>query len=365
MEQAIGETIRLLRKQKNMTQEALACDVGVSIAAVSKWESGKSCPDIALLPAIARRLETSIDNLFAFSTALAPDALERIFTQCAEAFDKGPFIEAYALCESYLSRYPNDIALKLHLGTLIPMYVSGAPKEEEQAYLEAALALCRPAAFSCDPTLRAVAQRMLTAIYLKSGKIDLAEEQLRACTDGLDGEVDPTLAVIFVKKGETEKAEELYERCLFRGVYGCQTALLGLAGIARKAGRAERFLRYQEGILRIAELFELGNMPGMQLNAYLSLVQYYKEQLQEDALVDALAGFVDCAAAWNQEPDFLNHTYFSHIKAAGTAISHTTAMKAAFLEQAKELRGCPFFETNPRFQALVERLARQADLMEL
>ncbi len=363
MEQAIGQTIRLLRKQKNMTQEALACDLGVSIAAVSKWESGKSYPDIALLPAIARRLETSIDNLFAFSTALAPDELERIFTQCAEAFDKGPFAQAYALCESYLNRYPNDIALKLHLGTLISMYVSGAPKEEEQAYLEAALALCRPAASSNDPKLRAVAQRMLTAIYLKSGKLDLAEEQLRACTDGLDGEVDPTLAVIYLKRGETEKAEEIYQRCLFRGVHGCQTALLGLAGIARTACHAERFLRYQEGILRIAELFELGNMPGMQLNAYLSLVQYYKEQRQEDALVDALKGFVDCAAAWNQDPDFYNHAYFSHIKATGTAISHTTAMKTAFLELAKDLRECGLFENCSRFQALVQRLEQHAASM--
>ena len=364
MEQAIGETIRLLRKQKNMTQEALAYDLGVSIAAVSKWESGKSCPDIALLPAIARRLETSIDNLFAFSTALAPDELERIFTQCAEAFDKGPFAEAYALCESYLSRYPNDIALKLHIGTLIPLYVSGAPKEETQAYLEIAIALCRPAASSNDPKLHALARRMLATIYVKSGKLDLAEEQLRASMEGLEGEIDPTLAVIFFKKGETEKAEELYERCLLRGVHGCQTALHGLAGIAKAAGHAERFLAYQNAVLRIAELFGLENLPGMQMNAYLSLVQYYKEQLQEDALVDALAGFIDCAAAWREAPDFSKSAYFPHIQTAGAAIAHTNAMKNAFLELAGELRGCTLFETNPRFQALVEQLVRQAESVE-
>ena len=252
LELSIGQVIRQLRKQQNMTQEELAHAVGVSIAAVSKWESGKSYPDITLLPSIAWQLQTSVDHLFGFAAEIAPEELERIFTQCSAAFDKGSFEHGYALCREYLDRYPNDIALKLHIGTLIPMYISGAPKEEEQEYLKAALELCKPAVSSNDPKLRAVALRMLTTIYLRSGKLDLAEEQLRACMDGLDGEVDPTLAVIYLKKGETEKAEDIYQRCLFRGVYGCQTALLGLAGIARAAGHTERLLRYQKGVLSIA-----------------------------------------------------------------------------------------------------------------
>lgn len=364
MELSIGQVVKQLRKQRNMTQEELAHAVGVSIAAVSKWESGKSYPDITLLPSIARQLETSVDGLFGFTAALDPEELERIFTECAVVFDKASFEQGYAVCREYLDRYPNDIALKLHIGTLIPMYISGAPKEEEQAYLIAALELCKPAAISNDSKLRAVAQRMLAAIYLRRGRLDLAEEQLRACTDGLEGEVDPTLAAIYFKKGETEKAEDIYQRCLFRGVHGCQTALLGLAGIARTAGRTEQFLRYQNSILHIADLFELENMPGMQLNVYLSLVQHYKEQQQEEAMVNALAGFVDCAGAWNQEPDFSNSAYFGHMNTAGSAISHTTAMKNAFLEFAKELRDSAFFKKNLRFHALVEQLERRAFLME-
>ena len=39
---AIGENIRRSRKQKGMTQEALAQVLGVSAQAVSKWETGVS-----------------------------------------------------------------------------------------------------------------------------------------------------------------------------------------------------------------------------------------------------------------------------------------------------------------------------------
>ena len=46
----LGTQIALLRKNHSITQEALAQRLGVTNQAVSKWESGQSCPDIALLP---------------------------------------------------------------------------------------------------------------------------------------------------------------------------------------------------------------------------------------------------------------------------------------------------------------------------
>lgn len=38
----LGKTILELRKQKNVTQEDLASELGVTAAAVSKWEHGVS-----------------------------------------------------------------------------------------------------------------------------------------------------------------------------------------------------------------------------------------------------------------------------------------------------------------------------------
>lgn len=42
MENRIAEQIRFYRKQKGLTQEQLAEAMGVSVAAVSKWEQGVS-----------------------------------------------------------------------------------------------------------------------------------------------------------------------------------------------------------------------------------------------------------------------------------------------------------------------------------
>lgn len=59
----VGEQITLLRKAKGLTQSELGERVGVSFQAVSKWERGETLPDVAVLPDLAKVLETSIDYI--------------------------------------------------------------------------------------------------------------------------------------------------------------------------------------------------------------------------------------------------------------------------------------------------------------
>jgi len=74
--QILSERILSLRKEKGLTQEALAGQLGVSFQAVSKWENGQSCPDIALLPLLAEVFEVSVDSLFGRQAPEVPPALE-------------------------------------------------------------------------------------------------------------------------------------------------------------------------------------------------------------------------------------------------------------------------------------------------
>lgn len=63
MSETLGKRIASLRKKADMTQEELAEKLEVSPQAVSKWENDMSCPDIMLLPAIARLFDVSTDTL--------------------------------------------------------------------------------------------------------------------------------------------------------------------------------------------------------------------------------------------------------------------------------------------------------------
>ena len=63
MEMTIGKRIAALRREKGMKQDDLAQMLGVSSQAVSKWENDQSCPDISLLPQLAKILGVSVDEL--------------------------------------------------------------------------------------------------------------------------------------------------------------------------------------------------------------------------------------------------------------------------------------------------------------
>lgn len=60
----LGKQIAYYRKQKELTQDALAKQLNISNQAVSKWESNQSYPDITLLVQLADIFEISLDQLF-------------------------------------------------------------------------------------------------------------------------------------------------------------------------------------------------------------------------------------------------------------------------------------------------------------
>ena len=63
MENTLGKRIAALRREKGMKQEELSELLGVSPQAISKWENDQTCPDISLLPTLAKTFGISVDEL--------------------------------------------------------------------------------------------------------------------------------------------------------------------------------------------------------------------------------------------------------------------------------------------------------------
>ena len=68
----IGEKIREKRRERELTQEELANMLGVTKAAVSKWENAESYPDITMLPQIAQLFHITMDELFDYTLEYKP-----------------------------------------------------------------------------------------------------------------------------------------------------------------------------------------------------------------------------------------------------------------------------------------------------
>ena len=60
----LGINIRKMRLERGMTQRQLAYRLRVSVQAVSKWERGKTYPDVTMLLPIADMFGVTLDKLF-------------------------------------------------------------------------------------------------------------------------------------------------------------------------------------------------------------------------------------------------------------------------------------------------------------
>ena len=89
----INETIRQRRIERNLTQEQVANYLGVTAPAVNKWEKGTSYPDITILPALARILETDSNTLLSFKEELTEQEIAIFLNTLSEMLEKDGFLK--------------------------------------------------------------------------------------------------------------------------------------------------------------------------------------------------------------------------------------------------------------------------------
>jgi transcriptional regulator with XRE-family HTH domain len=91
MQLKLGDNIKRLRKAKEMTQENLAKLLNISSAAVSKWESNDSYPDITMIIPLAQIFEISIDELMDYNKTKVEAQIQYIISKYHELSKIGKF----------------------------------------------------------------------------------------------------------------------------------------------------------------------------------------------------------------------------------------------------------------------------------
>lgn len=170
MELNIGNIIKELRKEKQLTQEQLAERLGISFQAVSKWENNIALPDITLVPKIAQVLGVTTDKLFSYNQQDIHSEIDDICNNAYKFRESNP-AKSREILEEGLKKYPgNDILLNNLL------YVMNYSKEP-------------------DATIK-LASKLITATTLSDVKYDALR----------------FLAYAYNAKGDTESAVSALEQ---------------------------------------------------------------------------------------------------------------------------------------------------------
>ncbi len=93
MKLKLGENLRRLRKERELTQEQFADAIGVSFQAVSRWENGTAYPDMELLPALSSFFGVSVDTLLGCPEAEKEEQATALLDDLKKAACEVPFDE--------------------------------------------------------------------------------------------------------------------------------------------------------------------------------------------------------------------------------------------------------------------------------
>lgn len=174
MELNIGSNIKKLRLDKGLTQEQLADILGISPAAVSKWEAKNTYPDITNLIPLAQVFNVSLDELLQYDENKIRAQIENILLDYRNLRVEGKHIEATALIASARQNYPNDFQIMGKYIEDISCHTQSLTEKKEEI-----IVLCNCILDNCKlDKIRYTAMQVKAKVLHMSGNTDAAIELL-------------------------------------------------------------------------------------------------------------------------------------------------------------------------------------------
>ena len=297
MEIKLGPRIASLRKSKSMTQEQLALALGVSPPAVSKWETGASCPDIALLCPLARALGTNVDTLLQFEETLTEEQIDARLNEIVETARNHGYEAADGMVQSLLHTYPSSIPLKSRAVTLFDLFAMLFPAQPQQikdGWIKQKKQLLEDVRASGAAAFWQAAVSHLASITIVEGELEKAESLLKELPQH---STDSTSiwAMLYLKKGEAPQALEVIQKRLYvltRQVQSFLTQMMNPEMTPDTARTLELCVIYRQ----LEELLGVGN--GMSPGFFA-----YQRAGKDQQALDSMIQFVDAIAGTVQKPN--------------------------------------------------------------
>ena len=127
MTNRLAENIRVLRKERSLTQEQLAEVLGVTTGAVYKWEAKLSQPELNMVMELADFFDTSVDVLLGYE--MKDNHLEKSVERLKQ-YRHEKNMDGLAEAEKSLKKYPNNFDIVYNSATLYRAF--GIEKKDER-----------------------------------------------------------------------------------------------------------------------------------------------------------------------------------------------------------------------------------------
>ncbi len=138
----IAENIRLLRKEKGLTQEALASMLNITSQSVSKWEREEGFPDILILPLLANCLGVTVDALLGNDKQIIEDRINGYVESFIGSSLNSNKDEALHIAQKAYDEFPYDYRVVMLYVTALRIYSPDDSEEMIKDLCESVLKNC-------------------------------------------------------------------------------------------------------------------------------------------------------------------------------------------------------------------------------
>jgi len=110
-----GNKFKILRKNRNLTQEEIAEILGVTFQAISKWETDSAMPDISMLPIIANFFEVTTDELLGVDITRVKQKIDKYEKEINQLYNNWKLDDGIKLAKQILIEFPNNYQIMICL----------------------------------------------------------------------------------------------------------------------------------------------------------------------------------------------------------------------------------------------------------
>ena len=295
----INEMIRERHIAKKLTHEQMAGYLGVTAPAVNKWEKGTSYPDITLLPALARLLDTDLNTLLSFQEDLSDREIALFLNELSELSEK---------------------------------------EGVETLYVRALN--------SSDSAIQNQAKAMLISRYMGRKEYERAQELLNSLPeqDFFDKkQIQVNLLIELGKLGEAAKAAE---EKLLSATNEIHATLMSLMEIAIKEDRIDDAEYIENVSKKGADLFDL-----WEYNSYVAHFQLYLVTKQRKKVLKILVSMLKSLThKWeiNQSP------LYRHIKTKEVDKTFGPKMQKTLIDSLRHDEDSAYWRENQELEKVLE-----------
>lgn len=173
---AIGDVIKKLRRERDITQEQLADMLGITSRAVSQWECGRASPDISQLPILSNIFGVSADVLLEIDVTQKEKRIDEILEEAENYWSKGYNSDGARILREGLREFPNSYKIMFYLMSCM-WRVRDEPENAEKydEMTAEVISLGEKILAECtDTNLRYSAVQLLCYTYPDAGEEDKA-----------------------------------------------------------------------------------------------------------------------------------------------------------------------------------------------